>query len=171
MGTTANGEPFITLTAIQGAIAGNKGRFIDMAKAKNGQRKPGSGTHPNSLANLRKWQPGQSGNPKGMDPGVGHVRELAKQHTLEAIETLVEIRGDPKQSGSARVAAANALLDRGWGRPDQSVSIDQGQSLLSILDELERRADMRVIEGEVTDNDSTQPEPIAIDNKSTITST
>ena len=136
-----------------------------MAKAKTKQRKTGSGKHPNSLANLRKWQPGQSGNPKGMEPGVGHVRELARQHTEESIEKLVEIMRDESAPPSAQGAAANALLDRGWGRPDQAVSIDQGQSLLSILDELERRADLKEIEGEVVDNDSTQPEPIAIDNK------
>ena len=92
--------------------------------------------------------------PAGMDPGIAHVRELARQFTPEAIETLVEIRGDPKQSGSARVAAANSLLDRGWGRPDQSVSIEHGQSLLSILDELERRSDMREVQGEVLDEDN-----------------
>ena len=86
-----------------------------MSNAKKAQRNKGSGRHPNSMANLRKWKPGESGNPKGMDPGIAHVRELARQFTPEAIETLVEIRGDPKQSGSARVVAANALLDRAWG--------------------------------------------------------
>ena len=102
------------------------------------------------------WTPGQSGNPKGLDPGVGHVRELAKQHTPEAIETLVEIMKDTDATKAARVAAANALLDRGWGKPEQQVNIDGGQSLLSILDELERRADMRTIEGEAIDVD---PQP------------
>ncbi len=128
-----------------------------MAKAKNGQRKPGNGKHPNSLANLRKWKPGQSGNPKGMEPGVGHVRELARQHTEESIEKLVEIMRDENAPPSAQGAAANSLLDRGWGRPDQSVSIDPGHSLLTILDEIERRAELRTIEGETIDND-TQPD-------------
>ncbi len=122
-----------------------------MAKAKNGQRKPGSGKHPNSLANLKKWQPGQSGNPKGMEPGVGHVRELARQHTEESVEKLVEIMRDENAPPSAQGAAANSLLDRGWGRPDQSVTVDNGESLLSILDEIERRADLKEIEGEAID--------------------
>ncbi|MCZ6510209.1 MAG: hypothetical protein O7A62_06435 [Alphaproteobacteria bacterium] len=122
-----------------------------MANAMNGQRRKGNGKHPNSLANLRKWKPGQSGNPKGMEPGVGHVRELARQHTEESIEKLVEIMRDENAPPSAQGAAANSLLDRGWGRPDQSVTVDNGESLLSILDEIERRADLKEIEGEAID--------------------
>ena len=127
-----------------------------MTKAKTKQRGRGGGKHPNSLANLRKWKPGQSGNPKGLEPGVGHVRELARQHTEEAVEKLVEIMRDENAPPSAQGAAANALLDRGWGRPDQSVTVDNGESLLSILDEIERRADLKEIEGEAIDVD---PQP------------
>ncbi len=127
-----------------------------MANAMNGQRRKGNGKHPNSLANLRKWKPGQSGNPKGMEPGVGHVRELARQHTEESVEKLVEIMRDENAPPSAQGAAANSLLDRGWGRPDQSVTVDNGESLLSILDEIERRADLKEIEGEAIDVD---PQP------------
>jgi len=124
-----------------------------MAKAKTQHRKPGSGTHPNSLANLKMWKPGESGNPKGMEPGLGHVRELAKLHTGEAIEKLVEIMRDDDAPHSAQGAAANALLDRGWGKPDQAVSVDSGASLLSILGEVARRAELRLVEGETIDAD------------------
>ncbi len=125
-------------------------RFYELAKATKGQR-GGSGTHPNSLANLKMWKPGESGNPKGMEPGLGHVRELAKLHTGEAIEKLVEIMRDDDAPHSAQGAAANALLDRGWGKPDQAVSVESGASLLSILGEVERRAELRLVEGEVID--------------------
>ena len=122
-----------------------------MTKAKTKQGNKNGSRHPNSLANLNMWKPGQSGNPKGMEPGVGHVRELAKQYTPEAIETLAEIMNNTDATPAARVAAANALLDRGWGKPDQAVSIEHGQSLLSILDEIERRSELKTIEGEVID--------------------
>ena len=135
-----------------------------MSNAKKAQRNKGSGRHPNSMANLRKWKPGESGNPRGMDPGIAHVRELARQFTPEAIETLVEIMGDTDATKAARVAAANALLDRGWGKPDQSVSIDGGQSLLSILDELEKRRDMRDATVLEHDNDA-QPGSDSGDNQ------
>lgn len=71
------------------------------------------------------WKPGQSGNPGGRPKEVAHVKELARQHTELAIRTLVEIaaRGQPDR---ARVAAAEALLDRAWGRPEQAVTV-QGE--------------------------------------------
>lgn len=70
----------------------------------------------------RPFQPGQSGNPGGRPREESHVRELARQRTEEAIATLTAIM----QSGeteSARVRAAEALLDRGWGRPLQGVEV------------------------------------------------
>jgi hypothetical protein len=39
-----------------------------------------------------------------------------RQHTEDAIATLVEICRNGENE-SARIAAANALLDRGWGKP------------------------------------------------------
>ena len=66
---------------------------------------------------------GQSGNPSGRPKVVAEVRDLARQHTTMAIQTLVEIAADKKQNAQARVAASNSLLDRGYGRPFQSVSV------------------------------------------------
>lgn len=63
----------------------------------------------------RPFRKGQSGNPGGRPKRTEEVRALARRYTASAIATLLEIatRGS---SESARVAAANALLDRGWGR-------------------------------------------------------
>lgn len=71
----------------------------------------------------RPWPKGVSGNPGGRPREVGHVRELARQHTAEAIQTLAMVMRDPDQPGRARVAAAEALLDRGWGRPPQATEV------------------------------------------------
>jgi hypothetical protein len=62
------------------------------------------------------WQKGQSGNPRGRPPGI-HARDLARSHTDAAIRVLVEELSNPRY----RVAAAVALLERGWGRPRQEV--------------------------------------------------
>src|SRR5690606_40472321 len=71
----------------------------------------------------RPWPKGVSGNPGGRPREVGHVRELARQHTEEAIQALVAVMRDPDQPGRARVAAAEAPLDRGWGGPPQAPAI------------------------------------------------
>ncbi len=79
----------------------------------------------------RGWLPGQSGNPGGRSPEVGRVRELARARTEEAIEALTNIMRDPEASASARVAAAEALLDRGWGKPTQP--FDLGDAAVNVL--------------------------------------
>ena len=45
------------------------------------------------------------------------IREAAQQYTETAIQTLVEVMSDETAPHAARVAAANSLLDRGYGKP------------------------------------------------------
>ena len=71
-----------------------------------------------------RFAPGTSGNPSGRPKETGEVRELARQHTDKAIATLADIMEDAKQPPAARVAAASALLDRGYGKAPQSMEID-----------------------------------------------
>jgi len=59
------------------------------------------------------FQPGQSGNPSGRPKIIKDIQELARQHTDKAIAALVAALDDPR----ACVAAASALLDRGYGKP------------------------------------------------------
>jgi hypothetical protein len=50
----------------------------------------------------------------------GTLEELARAYTEQALATLAQIC-TAGESEAARVAAANALLDRGYGKPSQSV--------------------------------------------------
>lgn len=52
------------------------------------------------------------------------IRSLARSHTAEAMETLVKIMRDSDVVANARVAAANSLLDRGWGKPEQKLEAE-----------------------------------------------
>ncbi len=81
---------------------------------------------------------GKSGNPAGRTPIPADVKEAAKAHTVTAIETLVNIMVNGKNDAS-RVGAANAILNRGWGAPKQTVDVDvthkqDWSALLNALD-------------------------------------
>tara|TARA_B100000795_G_scaffold16645_1_gene11125 strand:+ start:1009 stop:1305 length:297 start_codon:yes stop_codon:yes gene_type:complete len=52
-----------------------------------------------------------------------NLSELARQHTNDALDTLVEVMKSG-QSDSARIAAATAILDRGYGRPTKTTSLE-----------------------------------------------
>lgn len=51
-----------------------------------------------------------------MSKAPAEVRSLARGHTVGAIKVLAGIMNEKKAPRAARVAAANSLLDRGWGK-------------------------------------------------------
>lgn len=76
------------------------------------------------------FKPGQSGNPGGRPKRPAtveahqiavDVKAAARSHTTAAIQTLVDAMQSERASWAARVAAANALLDRGWGKASQAL--------------------------------------------------
>jgi hypothetical protein len=56
---------------------------------------------------------------------------LARQHTPAAIAKLAHIMEKGK-SETAVIAAASALLDRGWGRPTQPIAGDEEMPAIGI---------------------------------------
>ena len=78
---------------------------------------------PRSLANLRSFSKGKSGNPSGRPKIPDDVKELARGLTKEAIATLATVMRDAEAPHSARVRAAETLLDRAWGKPETSANI------------------------------------------------
>ena len=83
---------------------------------------------PKKAARDTRFKKGQSGNPGGRPKELEEVKELARAYTVDAIERLAfwMRSNDPKAS----VAAANALLDRAWGKATQPLSDPDGKSLL-----------------------------------------
>ncbi|MDC0967436.1 DUF5681 domain-containing protein [Alphaproteobacteria bacterium] len=79
-----------------------------------------------------QFAPGQSGNPGGRPKDEHRVAELARSYTLEAIDTLVELMRDGKDE-RVRGTAAQALLDRGWGKAKVEVATGAEGSYLDVL--------------------------------------
>ena len=72
-------------------------------------------------ANSTSFRPGQSGNPNGRPRILADVQQAARAHSADAIKTLSDIMNNPKAPAAARISAACALLDRGYGKPLQTV--------------------------------------------------
>lgn len=58
------------------------------------------------------WKPGQSGNPKGRPKADFDLPAICREHTMSAVHALVQALGREQHA----VAAAQILLDRGYGR-------------------------------------------------------
>jgi hypothetical protein len=99
---------------------------------------------------MSKFKPGQSGNPGGRPRVIAEIQSLARQHTADAIETLATIMKDGRASAPARVSAAMALLDRGYGKPVQT--IDNLQKSARELSDQELLAIIAAGEGEANDD-------------------
>jgi Family of unknown function (DUF5681) len=93
------------------------------------------------------FKPGQSGNPNGrprsQTRAIANLAFEARKHSVLALKTLVEVckKGETE---ALRMAAANALLDRGFGRPTQSVDLTADGPIVQFnlfgdMDPLEQR--------------------------------
>ena len=64
------------------------------------------------------------GRPKGsVNKVTADIRAAAQAYTDDALATLAQIM-KAGASEAARVAAANSILDRGFGKPRQAMDVD-----------------------------------------------
>jgi hypothetical protein len=71
-----------------------------------------------------QYAPGVSGNPNGRPKVAGEIRAMAREHGPAAIARLVALLNSKDEMVSLH--AARALLDRGYGRPEQAIAVSPG---------------------------------------------
>jgi hypothetical protein len=74
--------------------------FKEIKMAQHGGKRPGAGRKPGAVSQAKR-----------------ELAEMAKDHAEMALGVLAEIAMNTKEAASARVTAANSILDRGYGRP------------------------------------------------------
>lgn len=80
------------------------------------------------MAQVGGKRPGAGRKPGAVSKAKRELAEMAKDHAELALKTLVDVAGNTGASESARVSAAIAILDRGFGKPFQAMQIS-GDSL------------------------------------------
>lgn len=100
---------------------------------------------PRASENRGRFQPGdpRAGRKRGVpNKATAEIKLAAQEYGIEALETLAKVMRNTKADPRARVAAANALLDRGYGKPAQTIQGDPENPLqhdVTGLDEFTRR--------------------------------
>jgi hypothetical protein len=94
-----------------------------------------------------RFKPGQSGNPGGRAKGVERIaREAVEGREYLArngetyrgaaamLHVLIDIATSPTAQDRDRREAANAVLDRGWGKPKQTIDVVEAQHAEASID-------------------------------------
>ena len=72
------------------------------------------------MAERRGGKRPNAGRPKGkVSEAKRIIAEVAKEHGEVMLDVLVQIAKDTEQPASARVSAANTVIERGYGKPVQ----------------------------------------------------
>jgi hypothetical protein len=118
------------------------------------------------------WKPGEGGNPAGAEGKLrARVLHYARGKSLKAMKYLAKVIDDETASHAVRTTASIALLDRAWGKPQQSVEVEsRGSSLEELLIALHaarttiiepQREDLLLMGSDVT---RIEPDPEACDD-------
>lgn len=87
--------------------------------AGHGGKREGAGRKPGAISEAKK-----------------EIASEAKEHAADALRTLVDVMKDDGAPHSARISAANAILDRGYGKPGQAIDLNATHDFSDPLMEL-----------------------------------
>lgn len=94
-----------------------KGMTFEIDALENTETKPARNEKGHFL-------PGQTGNAGGRPKLPAEFTELAREHTVTALQTVISVLNDTGAKPSDRLKAAEIVLDRGWGKPLQASQIE-----------------------------------------------
>jgi len=72
-----------------------------------------------------------------MAKALTEIRSLARSHTRTALNILVQVMRNKDATPAARVTAANAILDRGWGKATQPIATPDDRGI-EVIHRIER---------------------------------
>ncbi len=72
-----------------------------------------------------------------MPKTLTEIRSQARSHTRSALNVLIGVMRNTNAAAPARIAAANAILDRGWGKPTQPIE-NGPDGALELIHRIER---------------------------------
>lgn len=81
------------------------------------------------------WRPGQSGNPGGRakDPVRQRIKQLAGEHSEEALAIIWAIAHDESVPPAVRLNASNMILDRAVGKPVAGIQFEADEGTATVL--------------------------------------
>jgi hypothetical protein len=77
-----------------------------------------------------------------MAKSLTEIRSLARSHSRTALNVLVGVMRSKDATAAARVSAANAILDRGWGKAPQAIQ-NSDDGAFELIQRIELRADFQ----------------------------
>src|SRR5262245_22948453 len=92
--------------------------------------------------------------------GLRFVELLARNHTETALNVLAGIMNETSCPPLARVAAAKAILERGWGKPRDMSEHEDTQRLMKIVREI---VHVNGLNGDELVKDPADEEPLVIE--------
>lgn len=78
-----------------------------------------------------RFAPGTSGNKGGRPKSAKDIQDLARKHSVQALETLVAIMETGKVG--EQLIAAKLILERAWGRPGVAEEIGGSGEIIPVL--------------------------------------
>ena len=73
--------------------------------------------------NKTSFKPGQSGNPNGRPKIPDEFKELAKKYSVDALKKVISIMEDREAENRDQLRASEIIMDRAWGKSQQSIDV------------------------------------------------